>query len=59
MILLHEKIDVQRPVHEAFVYISDFRTAQEWDATAFAASKLTPGKNGRARRPPRAGASGL
>ncbi len=44
MILLHEKIDVQRPVHEAFAYISDFRTAQEWDATAFAASKLTPGK---------------
>ena len=44
MIVLHEKIDVARPVNEAFAYISDFRTAQEWDATAFAASKLTPGK---------------
>ncbi|MEP1592969.1 MAG: SDR family NAD(P)-dependent oxidoreductase [Halieaceae bacterium] len=46
MIVLHEKIDVARPINEAFAYISDFRTAQEWDATAFAASKLTPGKIG-------------
>ena len=43
MINLHEKIDVKRPVHEAFAYIADFRTTQEWDATAFAAVKLTPG----------------
>lgn len=43
MISLHEKIDVSRPVKEAFAYVSDFRTTREWDATAFAAEKLTPG----------------
>lgn len=46
MIVLHEKIDVTRPINEAFAYISDFRTAQEWDATAFYARKLSPGKIG-------------
>ena len=46
MINLHEKIDVARPVNEAFAYISDFRTTQEWDATAYAAVKLTPGPVG-------------
>lgn len=43
MTLLHETIEVDRPVPEVFSYISDFTTTQEWDATAFAARKLTPG----------------
>ncbi len=43
MIELHEKIDVPRPVHEAFDYVLDFRSVIEWDATASAASKLTAG----------------
>ncbi|MEQ9463869.1 MAG: SDR family NAD(P)-dependent oxidoreductase [Haliea sp.] len=43
MIVLHEKIDVPRPVREAFDYIKDFRTTAEWDATAIAAEKLSAG----------------
>lgn len=43
MITLHEKLDVERPPHEVFAYLRDFRTTTEWDATATDASKLTPG----------------
>lgn len=43
MTLLHETIEVDRPLAEVFSYISDFTTTREWDATAFAARKLTPG----------------
>ncbi|MFK7976338.1 MAG: SDR family NAD(P)-dependent oxidoreductase [Halioglobus sp.] len=43
MTLLHETIEVDRPVREVFSYISDFSTTREWDATAFAARKLTDG----------------
>ncbi|MDO8862841.1 SDR family NAD(P)-dependent oxidoreductase [Haliea sp. E1-2-M8] len=43
MIVLHEKIDVPRPIREAFDYIKDFRTTAEWDATAIAAEKLSAG----------------
>jgi len=43
MIVLHEKIDVPRPVEESFAYVRDFRTTAEWDATAIAAEKLTAG----------------
>lgn len=43
MTLLHETIEVDRPVKEVFSYISDFATTREWDATAFAARKLTDG----------------
>ncbi|MEQ8800977.1 SDR family NAD(P)-dependent oxidoreductase [Haliea sp.] len=43
MIVLHEKIDVPRPLREVFDYIRDFRTTTEWDATAIAAQKLSTG----------------
>ena len=43
MINLHEKIDVNRPLSEAFRYIADFRNTREWDSTAGSARKLTPG----------------
>jgi dehydrogenase/reductase SDR family member 12 len=43
MIVLHETVDVQRPIEEAFAYISDFTTTIEWDSTATSARKLTPG----------------
>lgn len=43
MTLLHEIIEVARPVHEAFAYVSDFTTTTQWDATAIEATKLTPG----------------
>lgn len=44
MTLLHETIEVARPVHEAFAYIADFTTTTEWDATATSARKLSSGK---------------
>lgn len=43
MTVLQESIEVARPVHEVFAYISDFTTTEEWDATATRAEKLTPG----------------
>ena len=43
MIQLRESIAVKRPIHEAFAYIADFRNTREWDATAYAGEKLTPG----------------
>ena len=43
MIRLHEKVDVDRPLSEVFRYIGDFRTTVEWDSTAVAAHKITPG----------------
>ncbi|MEM9313005.1 MAG: SDR family NAD(P)-dependent oxidoreductase [Pseudomonadota bacterium] len=43
MITLDERIHVERPIEEAFSYVADFRSAAEWDATAFEAEKPTPG----------------
>jgi NAD(P)-dependent dehydrogenase (short-subunit alcohol dehydrogenase family) len=43
MTVLHETVDVTRTPDEAFAYISDFTTTVEWDSTAIAARKLTPG----------------
>jgi NAD(P)-dependent dehydrogenase (short-subunit alcohol dehydrogenase family) len=40
---LNETITVSRTPAEAFRYIADFRSTEEWDATAFRARKLTPG----------------
>ena len=47
MITLTEVIEVERPVEACFRYVSDFRTTVEWDATAVAASKLSPGPVGK------------
>ena len=43
MISLHETIEVERPVVEAFDYVADFRTTTQWDSTADSARKLTHG----------------
>ncbi len=43
MTVLHEVADVKRPPEEVYDYVSDFTTTVEWDATAIAARKLTPG----------------
>jgi len=43
MTVLHEKIRVRRPLAEAFSYVADFTTTEEWDATATQAHKLTSG----------------
>ena len=47
MITLTEVIEVERPVEACFRYVSDFRTTVEWDATAVAAKKLSPGPVGK------------
>lgn len=46
MITLHEEIVVPRSVEHCFRYVSDFRSAKEWDATATRADKITPGPVG-------------
>lgn len=46
MLKLHEEITVPRSPEECFRYIADFRTTLEWDATAVAAEKITPGPVG-------------
>ena len=43
MTVLHETVEVARPVEDVFAYISDFTTTEEWDATATSARKLSPG----------------
>jgi NAD(P)-dependent dehydrogenase (short-subunit alcohol dehydrogenase family) len=43
MTTLNETIRVARPVKEAFAYIADFSTTEEWDSTAISAEKLTDG----------------
>ncbi|MDG2045897.1 MAG: SDR family NAD(P)-dependent oxidoreductase [Halioglobus sp.] len=43
MTVLHEIADVKRSPEEVYDYVSDFTTTVEWDATAIAARKLTPG----------------
>jgi dehydrogenase/reductase SDR family protein 12 len=46
MISLKEIITVERPLGECFDYVADFRSAAEWDATAFKARKTSDGPVG-------------
>jgi dehydrogenase/reductase SDR family protein 12 len=43
MTVLHEIVEVKRPVEEVFAYVSDFATTAEWDSTARSARKLSSG----------------
>lgn len=43
MLELHEEIEVERSPADAWAYVADFRTAAEWDATAFETEKLDSG----------------
>ncbi len=43
MTVLQESTVVNRPIDEAFAYVSDFTTTAEWDTTAKEAVKITPG----------------
>ena len=45
-LILDEQIEVNRPVHEAFAYISEFSRIEEWDPAVAKGSKLTPGAPG-------------
>ncbi|MEE4660160.1 MAG: SDR family NAD(P)-dependent oxidoreductase [Halieaceae bacterium] len=40
MTTLHQTIEVARPAHEVFTYVSDFSTCVEWDATAIYTERL-------------------
>jgi len=50
MITLHERIEVDRPVEEAFAYIADFRTSEQWDSTVISATKRSGGPIGSGTR---------
>jgi len=43
---LDETIEVDRPVHEVFAYVSDFARIEEWDPAVARAEKLTAGPPG-------------
>ncbi len=45
-ITLDETIDVQRPLHEVFAYVSEFSRVEEWDPAVASGTKLTPGAPG-------------
>jgi len=43
---LEETIDLERPVHEVFAYVSDFSRVEEWDPAVSRARKVTLGAPG-------------
>lgn len=43
---LDETIEVSRPLHEVFAYVSDFSRIEEWDPAVARATKLTDGPAG-------------
>lgn len=42
-VTLDETIEVRRPLHEVFAYISEFSRIEEWDPAVARGHKLTPG----------------
>ncbi len=40
---LNESIEVHRPLHEAFAYVSEFSRIEEWDPAVSRGTKMTPG----------------
>ena len=43
LVTLDETIEVRRPLHEVFAYISEFSRIEEWDPAVARGHKLTPG----------------
>ncbi|MDJ0710094.1 MAG: SDR family NAD(P)-dependent oxidoreductase [Woeseiaceae bacterium] len=43
VLTLDESIEVNRPLHEVFTYVSEFSRIEEWDPSVASAEKLTPG----------------
>ena len=43
-ITLDETIEVQRPLHQVFAYVSEFSRIEEWDPGVAAAHKLSRGR---------------
>ena len=45
-ITLDETIEVARPLHEVFAYVSEFSNVEQWDPAVRRAERLTPGQPG-------------
>ena len=45
-VILDESIEVQRPLHEVFAYVSEFSRIEEWDPAVARGIKQTPGAPG-------------
>ncbi len=45
-VTLDENIDVRRPLHEVFAYVSEFSRIEEWDPAVSRATRLTDGRPG-------------
>ena len=43
IVTLDETIEVQRPLHEVFAYVSEFSHVEEWDPAVARAARQTPG----------------
>ena len=43
---LDETIEVARPLHEVFAYVSEFSNVEQWDPAVRHAVRLTPGQAG-------------
>tara|TARA_B110000503_G_scaffold30329_2_gene49104 strand:+ start:7087 stop:8499 length:1413 start_codon:yes stop_codon:yes gene_type:complete len=43
MTVLHETVEVKRPIDEVFAYVSDFATTAEWDPNVLSARKVSSG----------------
>ena len=46
VVTLDESINVERPVHEVFAYVSEFSRIEEWDPAVARGHKLTDGAPG-------------
>ena len=47
LVTLDESIEVERPLHEVFAYVSEFSRIEEWDPAVASGHKLTPGAPGK------------
>ena len=45
-ITLDETIEVARPLHEVFAYVSEFSRIEQWDPAVARGTRLTPGAPG-------------
>ena len=45
-VILDETIEVRRPLHEVFAYVSEFSRIEEWDPAVARGTRLTPGAPG-------------
>ena len=51
-VTLDETIEVARPLHEVFAYVSEFSRIEQWDPAVARGTRLTPGAPGLRQRVP-------